>query len=329
MDDPPILLNGAVALLPRGFSGPGSRLLAVGGLTLFSCFSSVNAQQAPRPDTVNALRTPCPDIDCLRAKEKATPFENFLLDKVENDIRANPLKAPDIVSEALVTDVSNPLTFAGHLLQRANKALGQNLNRVEIARIILAAVKARPEAVLEIVRGAIQTTPARFHSNIVAAAVAGIPDPYLRAEVITVCEIFGETLNIRRQPILEDRILCTEGNQEFVQESALGYETTTLLEEDGKTSITRSRGELAKTLAEAIIDAAIQAGSPESSFELTQAVDLVLQNNLGFLSIEGNPADSSTLITVPPPVTPTPSPPRPTPTPTPTTPTPTPSPVSP
>src|SRR6266404_1467375 len=69
------------------------------------------------------------------------------------------------------------------------------------------------------------------------------------------------------------------------------------------------------------------AGSSESSFALQQAVDLVLQNGLGLSSLEGNPADSSTNITVPPPVTPTPTPG--TPTPTPATPTPTPSPVSP
>src|SRR5882762_7109007 len=46
------------------------------------------------------------------------------------------------------------------------------------------------------------------------------------------------------------------------------------------------------------------AGSSESSFALQQAVDLVLQNGLGLSSLEGNPADSSTNITVPPPVPP-------------------------
>jgi hypothetical protein len=307
MDDPPVLLHWAVARPSGGFAYPGSRLLATGGLILLSSFMNVNAQQ-----------TPCPDIDCLQAKEKATPFENLLLDKIENDIRVNPLKAPDIVSEALVTNVSNPLTFAGHLLQRASKALGQRMNQVEIARIVFAAVKVRPQAAIEIVRGAIQTTPARLHSNIVAAAVAGVPDAYLRAEVIRACEIFGETLNIRRQPILEDRIVCTEGNQQFVEEVALGYEATTLSDY--------------KTLAEVLIDAAIQAGSSASIYDLQQAVDLVLQNN--FEAIAGNPADSSTNITVPPPITPTPTPAPPTPTPgtptpTPATPTPTPSPVSP
>jgi hypothetical protein len=151
MDDPPVLLHWAVARPSGGFAYPGSRLLATGGLILLSSFMNVNAQQ-----------TPCPDIDCLQAKEKATPFENLLLDKIENDIRVNPLKAPDIVSEALVTNVSNPLTFAGHLLQRASKALGQRMNQVEIARIVFAAVKVRPQAAIEIVRGAILTTPARL-----------------------------------------------------------------------------------------------------------------------------------------------------------------------
>jgi hypothetical protein len=100
--------------------------------------------------------------------------------------------------------------------------------------------------------------------------------------------------------------LYTEGNQEFIEEVALGYEAITLSDY--------------KTLAEVLIDAAIQAGSSASIYDLQQAVDLVLQNNFGFPSIVGNPADSNTNITAPPPVTPTP---------TPATPTPTPSPVSP
>jgi len=237
------------------------------------------------------------------------------------------LKASEIVSEALATDVSNPLTFAGHVLQRANRALGQKLNQVQVARIVFAAVKARPQAGIEIIRGAIQTAPVRLHPNIVAAAVAGVPDAYLRIQAITICETFGETLSIRRQPVLEDRILCTEGNQEFVEEVGLGYETTTRSEYEA--------------LAEALVDAAIQAGSLASISDLQQAVDLVLQNNFGFPSIVGDPADQGTNITVPPPVAPTATPGRPTatpktptptpgtPTPTPPTPTPTPSPVSP
>jgi hypothetical protein len=302
MDDLPVRLDWLVAvLLGRLF-----QLLAASGIVVLSSFSNVNAQQTPPLNIANGRPTPYPDVDRLQAKEKATPFENLLLDKIENDIRVNPLRAPDIVSEALVTNVSNPLTFAGHLVQRANQALGQKLNQVEIARIVLAAVRARPQAAIEIVRGAIQTTPARLHPNIVAAAVAGVPDAYLRAEVTTGYEIFGETLNIRRQPILEDRILYTEGNQEFIEEVALGYEAITLSDY--------------KTLAEVLIDAAIQAGSSASIYDLQQAVDLVLQNNFGFPSIVGNPADSNTNITAPPPVTPTP---------TPATPTPTPSPVSP
>jgi len=147
----------------------------------------------------------------------------------------------------------------------------------------------------------------------VAAAVAALGDPYLRVELVTIEEYFRETLQVSRQPILRDRIRCIQGAQETVEEAALAYKTTSLPE--------------TVTLAEAIIDAAIQAGSSESSFALQQAVDLVLQNGLGLSSLEGNPADSSTLLTVPPPITPTPTPGRPSP--TPATPTPTPSPISP
>src|SRR6266853_3746022 len=44
-------------------------------------------------------------------------------------------------------------------------------------------VRARLQAAIEIVRCAIQTTSARLHPNVVAAAVAGVPDAYRRAEV--------------------------------------------------------------------------------------------------------------------------------------------------
>ena len=291
-----------VAPLSERFSGGALRLLATWGFIMLCGLSNLRAQET----TLNAQETEHPDPCSSATNEKLTPFEDLLLDQVENAVLTNPSKATDVVVEAIATDVSNPLNFPGHVIQRAIRALGQKVNQANMARIVFGAVRARPDAVLETVRASIQRTRAPLHPNIVAAAVAAVGDPYLRVELITIEEYFRETLRVSRQPILRDRIRCIQGAQETVEEAALGYKTTSLPE--------------AVTLAEAIIDAAIQAGSSESSFDLRQAVDLVLQNGLGLSSLEGNPADSSTLLTVPPPITPTP---------TPGTPTPTPSPVSP
>jgi hypothetical protein len=255
--------------------------------------------------------------------EKLTPFEDRLLDQVENAVRTDPSKASDIVVKAIAIDVSNPLNFPGHVMQRAIRALGPKVNQSNIAIIVFCAVRARPTALFGTVRASIQKTRADLHPNIVAAAVAAVEDPYLRVESISVEEYFRETLHAARYPILRDRIRCVQGGQETVEEAALTYKTSTLPE--------------ALTLAEAIVDSAIQAGSSESIFDLQLAVNQVLQNGFSLSSLQGDPADSGTLITVPPPVTPapstpTPTPSRPTPTPTPTptvTPTPTPSPVSP
>jgi hypothetical protein len=233
--------------------------------------------------------------------EKLTPFEDLLLDEVENAVQADPSKASDIVVKAIATEVSNPLNFPGHVMQRAIRALGPKVNESNIALMVLGAVRARPMALFETVQASIQGTRAHLHPNIVAAAVAAVGDPYLRVQSITVEEYFRETVHAARYPILWDRIRCVEGGQETVEEAALSYKTSTLPE--------------ALTLAEAVVDSAIQAGSSANIFDLQLAVNQVLQNGFAVFSLQGNPADSSTLITVPPPFT--------------STPTPTPSPVSP
>jgi len=261
-------------------------IVLCGAVNLCAQERSHNGQEASEPD-------PC----SLPANEKLTPFEDLLLDEVENAVRTNPSNAADIVVEAIARDVSNPLNFPGHVMQRTIRALGPRVNQSNIAITVFGAVRARPNAVFETVRASIQETRAQLHPNIVAAAVAALANPYLRVELITIEEYFRETLHVARYPILWDRVRCVRGAQETVQEAALSYKTSTLPE--------------ALTLAEAIIDSAIQAGSSASSFDLQQAVDLVLQNGFALFSLQGNPADSGTLITVPPPPpsTPTPTPP--------------------
>jgi hypothetical protein len=296
MDDPEVPWDWRAAVLRGRFS-----FLAMGGLILFCSLPAVCGQETPN---TGARQTTTPDPCGSPINEKLTPFEDLLLDQVENAVRADPSKASDIVVKAIATDVSNPLNFPGHVMQRAIRALGQRVNQSNIAISVFGAVRARPSAVFETVRASIQATRAQLHPNIVAAAVAALADPYLRVETITVEEYFRETQRVARYPILWDRIRCVQGAQETVEEAALSCKTSTLPE--------------ALTLAEAIVDSAIQAGSSESLFDLQHAVNLVLQNGFAVSSLQGNPADSSTLITVPPPISPAPS-----------TPTPTPPPISP
>src|SRR6266478_6477702 len=197
------------------------------GWSIMLCgLSNLRAQEA----THRAQETEHPDPCSSPTNEKLTPFEDLLLDKVENAVLTNPSKAPDVVVEAIATDVSNPLNFPGHVIQRAVRALGHKVNQANMARIVFGAVRARPDAVLQTVRASIQRTRAPLHPNIVAAAVAALGDPYLRVELVTIEEYFRETLQVSRQPILRDRIRCIQGAQETVEEAALAYKTTSLPE---------------------------------------------------------------------------------------------------
>ena len=70
------------------------------------------------------------------------------------------------------------MPFSCQIVRAAISGFDGQANRVEVARLIFAAVKARPEEVLSIVGVAIENLPARLHRDIVGAAVAAVPDPY-------------------------------------------------------------------------------------------------------------------------------------------------------
>ena len=144
-------------------------------------------------------------------------------------ILTDPAKAPDIAADALGLPVAEPNVFAGQVVQSAIQTLLQPITRAQISALILAAVKARPAAVLVIVRVAVQGTPQNLHRDIVAAAVAGVPDPY-------------------------------------------------------------SRGAGGKTLAESILDAAVNAGSGESRDALSASIN----SSLGTTAASQDPVANGT-----------------------------------
>src|SRR5262245_9554985 len=110
--------------------------------------------------------------------ENVTSAEKAALNEVEAEVRRDRLKAPDLVAKALRTEVPHPVPCSCEIVRAAIFGFEGLANRVEVARLIFAAVKARPEEVLSIEGVAIENLPGRFHPDIVAAAVAAVPDPY-------------------------------------------------------------------------------------------------------------------------------------------------------
>jgi hypothetical protein len=183
------------------------RLLWVAALALWieGGQMKVCALDAPHADAAASDSVSSPDASS--ASEKAG-----VLRDVVRHILSDPAKAPEIVADALGSPVAESTVFAGDVVCTAIDTLLRPVTRAQISALILAAVKARPAAVLAIVRAAVQCAPQHLDRDIVAAAVAGVPDPY---------------------------------------RSAAG----------------------GKTLAESILDAAVNAGSGESRDALSAAID--------------------------------------------------------
>jgi hypothetical protein len=93
---------------------------------------------------------------------------------VEND----PRNASDIVTKAIQADPQHSIFYAGEVVRSAIRGLGDSISEVAISFLVAAAVNARPQAALQIVRVAVGETPPKLHATIVAAAVADVPDPY-------------------------------------------------------------------------------------------------------------------------------------------------------
>jgi hypothetical protein len=272
---------------------------------------SVAAQEAPKVEAF--------DRDFILVQE-VTSAEQAALAEVEDRVRQDRTKAPTVVTTALRTEVPKPIPYSCEVVRAAILGLDGHADRIEIARIVFAAVKVRPEEALSIVGVAVEDLPERYHRDIVGAAVAAVPDPY-------VCV---SRSSLRSPPCSRRPDLIT-------------YEP----EQAGPCK------EL--TLAEAVLQQALLSGTNQDETALSATINAVLQsalnpqtgpaNSLGSLDPEqGNSFAWDTLITADPPTAtrpPTPvvqpiiaPPPIPRPVPTPVvqpriTPPPTPRPVSP
>jgi hypothetical protein len=209
--------------------------------------------------------------------EDATSAEQAALAEVADRVRQDPIKAPEVVTKALRTEVPKPVPGACQVVRAAISGFDGKANRIEIARTIFATVKARPEEALSIVGVAIENLPDGLHRDIVGAAVAALPDPY-------VCV---SPSSLRSPPCSRRPNLIT-------------YEPT----QSGPCK------EL--TLAEAIRQQALLSGTNQGEMALSATINAVLQsalnpqtgpaNSLGSLDpVQGNSFAWDTLITEDPP----------------------------
>ncbi|MBV9390469.1 MAG: hypothetical protein JOY96_01110 [Verrucomicrobia bacterium] len=187
--------------------------------------------------------------------------------RLENRVRADRLHAPEIVAAALRTDSRRPIICVSEIMRAAIRGLGKSVSKIEIARLVAAAVEARPDAALEIVRVAVEETRPQLHSDILAAAVGAVPDPYVLVSTLHVREpscfdsASAEELSLDGKNIVSDGKSFGGGKQP-VGEEVLGYEP--------------SNSPDSTTLAEAIVSSAIGAGSTAGVDSLYSSINSVL-----------------------------------------------------
>ena len=179
------------------------------------------------------------------------PGEAPTLAQIQAAVRANPKKAASIVTRALEAEQSHTITFAAQAVTASIRGLGTKAKAVAVGRIVLAAVKSRPGAVLEIVREAVPQTIKTVHLEIVAASASGIAavsDPYMRISV------------------------------KAVESGALGYEEYYSAASGGPVQVVVGlKFEQGATLAEEIAQVAFQSETQGSLAAISNSLNSVLQ----------------------------------------------------
>jgi hypothetical protein len=214
------------------------------------------------------------------------------LAELGQEVRKEPIKAPDLETHALGIEGQHTISFAGKSVRTALRALGPAVyNHVLVARTICAAIGARPEATLQIVREAVQEAPAQVHPDIVGAATSCVPDPFntvcvtrtREAQAATAEPTPDEERNLNR-----DQERYPTPAEPRPEEEVWAYQPCN-----------------GPTLAEAILQSAIEAGSTASQYALSNSVDTALESNLRPPTVTGDPGAPDTYITkwpTPPPV---------------------------
>jgi hypothetical protein len=195
---------------------------------------------------------PVQRVEPLSAVPNLTGSRDEQLARLEIEVRNDRVYAPEIVANVLNTDSGKSTSYVCEVVQAAIRGLGKSISKVEIARLIKAAVETRPAMALEIVCIAVKETRPQLHPEIVAAAVSSVPDPYFQVGI----------RYLQEAPFSNSACdMC-----------ALGYEPS-----DSPGS---------RTLAEAILGAAIGAGSTAGLDSLLASVNYVLFNPGQFIDTD-------------------------------------------
>jgi hypothetical protein len=217
---------------------------------------------------------------------------------VEND----PRNASDIVTKAIQADPQNSIFYAGEVVRSAIRGLGNSISEVAISFLVAAAVNARPQAALQIVRVAVGETPHKLHATIVAAAVADVPDPYEDVIVVHRRERFSESPRVveKRNAFTVSKVFATDGKSATPDSKSVVAEGKAVATE-GKEAVgpevlsyEPGTGPGSMTLAEAIIQAAIEGGSTAGLEALTNSVNLILLSTTP--PLEGDPSDRNSIM---------------------------------
>jgi hypothetical protein len=247
----------------------------------WSCLARTSGAQ----DTTATVPTPAP----YRNEQE---LKNAALAELRQDVRKEPTKAPDFEIHALGVETRHTISFAGKCVRAALHELGPAIyNHVLVARTICAAIGARPEAALQIVREAVHEEPPQVHPDIVGAATSCVPDPFNTVCVVRIREAQAATT----EPTPDEERNLNRDQERY----------PTPAEPKPEEEVWAYQPCNGPTLAEAILQSAIEAGSTASQYALSNSVDTALENNLRPPTVTGDPGDPDTYITkwpTPPPV---------------------------
>jgi len=238
------------------------------------------------------------------------------LTELQHKVERNRQNASEIVTMAIQADPHQSTFYAGEVVRYALRGLGSSISEVEISFLITAAVNARPQAALQIVRVAVGEVPPKFHANIVAAAVAEVPDPYEEVIVVHRREASPESPPpIPKSNVLfTDKAVVSDGKSRDSDGKSVAAEGKAVVTERKEPvgpevlSYEPSNGPGSMTLAEAIVLAALEGGSTAGFYTLTDSVNITL---LSLTAAFGgwDPANLNNLITKSPPIIPSQTPP--------------------
>ena len=137
--------------------------------------SQGSSSPSPSPSSSPSLSpTPRPSPAPISTLE---PSKIDPLVRVRQMVENDPRNASDIVTKAIQADPQQSIFYAGEVVRSAIRGLGNSISEVAISFLVAAAVNARPQAALQIVRVAVGETPPKLHATIVAAAVADATGP--------------------------------------------------------------------------------------------------------------------------------------------------------